>query len=631
MTEPERRGWSPEKRRVLQDTLYEFLNHCWIDSKDHGLICLGQHLYLGQHLLIKMILDGKEEGINDFYCLKSRQLGISTIVRAIIIFFQGMFPGTKGAIVLDTTKNREEARTEITSMIEALPPHLKFPTLARDHRDGFSLTNRSRVMFMSAGIKKSKVSGTLGRSVGLSMATMSELCSYDNEEGLAAFRESLSEINPNAIYINESTARGYNQWWVDWTEARSNPRARCLFLGWYTKPQQSIPRSDPDFETYTSWPPTPKEEARMAAVKERYGIEITPEQLAWIRRKMDPSISRSEDENPLRLQEQPWTEDEAFQQTGSIFFSDDKLTDQTNRHVDLHYQSYMFSTGVEFTDMRVIKTMSPKAIELKVWEEPQNGAAYVMGVDPAYGENEFNDRSCIQVFRCYADGVDQVAEYAWPLINTRQLAWVIAALLGWYGGQGEIRYILELNGPGIAVFNELRSLRQQVESAYGAIGSAEAGLRNIFQNVRTYIYKRPDAMSAGANYHFKTNAGLKVMLMERLRDFVSNGMLHVRSIDLVNEMRTIARDGDKICAPSSMKDDRVMAAAMAIHQWEKDIRPGLIQGRRTRASEEARQRMSVTDQVYLFQKNQLEMFFQGKANARARERIAALRTSWRGR
>jgi len=43
-----------------------------------------------------------------------------------------------------------------------------------------------------------------------------------------------------------------------------------------------------------------------------------------------------------------------------------------------------------------------------------------------------------------------VAEYASPLVNTRQLAWVIASLLGWYGsGNATARYIMELNGPGM--------------------------------------------------------------------------------------------------------------------------------------------------------------------------------------
>jgi hypothetical protein len=117
--------------------------------------------------------------------------------------------------------------------------------------------------------------------------------------------------------------------------------------------------------------------------------------------------------------------------------------------------------------MRVYPAANNRSIELKVWEEPEEGSVYVVAVDPAYGANEHNDRSAIEIFKCYADGIDQVAEYASPLVRTDQFAWVIAMLMGWYGcGDNEVRYILEINGPGSAVFNELKSLRRQVENVH---------------------------------------------------------------------------------------------------------------------------------------------------------------------
>src|SRR6202012_4993752 len=107
------------------------------------------------------------------------------------------------------------------------------------------------------------------------------------------------------------------------------------------------------------------------------------------------------------------------------------------------------------------KARNAKEVQLKVWEEPQTQAVYVLAVDPAYGRNEANDRSAIQVMRCYADGMDQVAEYAWPLITTKQLAWVIAVIGGWFGSPegSEVQLIIELNGPGQAVVDELNDLK----------------------------------------------------------------------------------------------------------------------------------------------------------------------------
>jgi hypothetical protein len=222
------------------------------------------------------------------------------------------------------------------------------------------------------------------------------------------------------------------------------------------------------------------------------------------------------------------------------------------------------------------------------------------------------------------------------MVNTRQFAWVVAALLGWYGGAplSTVRYILELNGPGTAVFNELRSLKYQIvkyqiDNGYPAL--SEQGLKNIFSNIRTYIYSRPDSMGAGFNWHFKTTGPLKVTVMERLRDFVTNGQMRIRSADLITEMSTVAREGDVIKAPNTMKDDRVLALALAIHCWEGADRKQLITQRRTREAEAARRNISRVDQVRLYSQNIMESFFKQKSMQRQLERQFALRQAWRNR
>ena len=880
-------GWSRDKRIAFEKAFYVYLNACFINSKDSGHICLGENLYEGQRKLLTEIFDGLEADIHKFYILKSRQLGITTITRALMIFYIGVHKGLKGALVFDTAPNREEARAELVTMIKDLPAKLKFPKIkgtGEGNREGVTLMNDSKILFKNAGVKKSKSSGTLGRSVGLTVAHLSELCSFDNDEGLESFEQSLSDTHPDRLYIYESTARGFNRWWEIWHEARKDPaHCKCIFLGWFTKDSQQIERDAADFALYGNTAPTTKEKEKINLVAERYKHTITVEQLAWIRRKMDPSATAEGDADPefegnvTRIQEQPWcvtaetrvgtargilkiadlkegdvtarglvlkagptgaaevwkvrtklgyelrgtanhplinvdgqevridsalhqrvklqpprfakdvfvlhwkegvtnmsitvtpdlarfvglfmgdgsassghgryiasrevkivccnedmdivaecsrlfsdlfgcvpsvssekigkgwtdvrsgkalvldtirklgllrndigktmrkvhvpefiwqspkyvvkeflsglfeadgfnayetnrvalfskypefiadiqklllafgitsravsmrkkaddthfytghqlelrtaealkfnaeigfiskrkrdrydpvayekmwadavrlkkrgnrkrpeivledeiasveneggvetvynltvegehlfdangilthnTEEEAFQQTGSVFFTSENLTEITRSYVSPKFQTFTYFAGAEFFDMRIDKAPNSKMIDLKVWEEPDPEGVYVLGCDPAFGENELNDRSSIQVLRCYADGLDQVAEYASPLVNTRQLAWVIASLLGWYGqGNANVRYALELNGPGGAVFNELRSLKHQLETGYHRQQLEERGLRDIFRNVRTYIYSRADAIGQGSNYHIK--------------------------------------------------------------------------------------------------------------------------------
>lgn len=574
-------GWSSEKREKIETQFFAFLKRCYVNSKDYGLICIGDNLWEGQYKVISQIFDALEEDIHDIYVLKSRQLGVSTLFRCLTVFLIGSFPGVKGAIVFDTAENKNQSREELEAIINDLPKAVKFPTIRKTNREGLILSSNSQVLFKSAGVKKSKSSGTLGRSVGLSIAHCSEMCSWDNDEGLQAFRESLSDINENRLYLWESTARGFNQWYEMWNEARKDTtHCKCIFIGWWGKDSQRIERNHPDFDAYGSTPPSDKEAEKIRLVRERYGVEITVEQLAWIRRKMDPTAQAEGDADPefegstTKIQEQPWIEEEAFQQTGAIFFSAEKLTEVTHRDVNPKFNAYFYSVGSEFIDTHIIKAPNAKMAELKVWEEPDPDGYYVIGCDPAFGENEANDRSSIQVARCYADGLDQVAEYASPLVRTEQLAWVLASIMGWYGNgaNSQVKYALELNGPGTAVFTELRSLKHQIEAHFYLESQIqERGLKDIFRNVKTYLYTRADAIQGGFNFH------IKCLSIDTVLPAV-NGWITMGDVKVGDQLFDEAGNPCSVIKTSEIKyghecyrvtfDDGASIVADAEHLWE---------------------------------------------------------------
>ena len=630
-------GWSREKREVFEEAFYAFLAQCRVNTKNYGTVALGDRLYYGQRLVITRILDALERDVHDVYVLKSRQLGITTISRAFSTFWLGMHKGLSGALVFDSTENRNLARDELVTMIRDLPPRLKFPLVKKDNRDGLTLQNDSKILFKSAGVKKTKTSGTLGRSAGLSFSHGSELCSWDNDEGLVSYRRSLSDINPDRLYIWESTARGFNSWQEMWQAARADSdHNECIFIGWWARDDQRIEPGTRDWELYGKQEPTEEEAAKIADVKRIYDFDISQEQLAWYRRLVDPTARDTDDTDAgfeasaLQKQEDPWTEDEAFQQTGSTFFANEALKDQSEKWISAKYKKWMFLGGHEFSDMKVYPAESTRNIELKVWEEPQADGVYVLGCDPAYGEDENNDRSSIQVFRCYADGIDQVAEYAYSMQTTKHFAWIIAGIMAWYGNEpnSEVHYILELNGPGGDVLKELKNLRFQIENSYAPL--AEQGIRDIFRNVRQFIYARPDSIMGGNTaWHWKTSATNKVPIMEGLRSVVSNGQLRIRSHELLQEMKTVTRDGDSIAAEGNLKDDRVLAAALGVHYWELKIRRLLIVQKRTREAEKARKSGSIIDQVHVFNQNMMAAFMNGKKQTRMAQQRLAMKNAWR--
>lgn len=630
-------SWTPELAQKYKEAFYAFLNSVEIKSKEHETwIVLGNNLYGGQQTVIEQIFTSLGEDIHDFKILKSRQLGISTIVRALMLFWMGIFELT-GALVFDSSQHLDEARVELLDMLERLPANFRFPRKSRDNRYSLQLENRSRVNLLAAGTKESKSGKALGAGSAISMWHRSELCNYYNIAGLEHLKHSRARNNPNRLFIDESTALGPNVWKDIWDEAMEDHHCRCIFVGWWSHPGQVIEKTDPDFEVYGVMPLTEEERERIKEVYRLYGHEITPEQLAWIRRENNPVGKQSGDADadfsasPERLQQQPWTADDAFQMTGAIFFEPTVLTKQMNVNASKDFKTYSYMPGVEFTDFRVFPAHNAKSIELKVWKPPLEESVYIVAADVAFGYDEKNDRSTIQVLRVFADGIDQEAEYAYALVNTRQFAWVVASIEAWYAGdKSDVYRIIELNGPGESVWRELRDLPKFVASGYFGHQTDEQKLRNIQKNVKNYFYTRSDSILPGRSYHWKTTTQLKIAIMERLRDFTSNGMLRIRSQDTLEEMRTISREGDSIGPANNYKDDRVMALAMGVRYWDEVVRRRLVASKMTRNADESKRRMNMVDQVKMYNDAQFDAFMASKGAQRRAVARAALRQRWRG-
>ena len=268
---------------------------------------------------------------------------------------------------------------------------------------------------------------------------------------------------------------------------------------------------------------------------------------------------------------------------------------------------------------------------MKVWEEPASDSVYVVSGDPAFGHNEHNNNSAAQVLRCFADGIDQVAEYATATIDPHQFSWLLWTLVGYYGSKPGSRVLLicEVNGPGEEVWRQVDKTKLLVQQGYLRARAKEKGIADIFSNVRQYIYQRSDSMNAGHNYHWKTNSQLKEAIMTACRDYWHNGILRVRSMEAVEEAKTITRDGSTIGAEGRDRDDRIFALAMGVRAWDEKLRRGLITGNRTREADRARSSVTMEDQYALWQKNTLDMFFKSKADARTGMLRQSLRSGFR--
>jgi len=78
-------------------------------------------MWESQRRFIKEVGTGLDNGIHKFYCLKSRQLGVTTVSLAIDVFWLALHPNLIGCLVTDTEKNREANRQLLQKYVESFP------------------------------------------------------------------------------------------------------------------------------------------------------------------------------------------------------------------------------------------------------------------------------------------------------------------------------------------------------------------------------------------------------------------------------------------------------------------------------------------------------------------------------
>lgn len=549
-----------------------------IDSKEEGTVPL--RLNGCQRFFIDEVSEGIERGVRHFVILKGRQLGITTVSVALDLFWGFQNPGLQGGILFDTDSNKEKFRDTVKRYYESLPRNRKIPLVAHN-RYQTAFKNRSDFQYMVAGTRTSNES--LGRAKALNFLHATECGFYADQDGLDTLSSSLAEKNPQRLYIFESTANGFNSWYDMWqTAKRSAVRQKAIFIGWWRKEDYCFAPEDKEYQVY--WGAAPQlsgaERQWVTKIQKMYDFEISPGQIAWHRWHL--SEQKKGDELLMR-QEYPPTEDDAFVVAGSQFFTGERLTQATLDTRKSKHDSYRYVTGSEFQFTQCHKTNAQNA-ELKVWEEPVYNGIYVMGADPAYGSSDNADRFALNISRCYADKLIQVAEYCTADITTMQFAWIIAHLGGWYRN---VWLNLEITGPGGAVSTELIHLQR---SAASIPMSEFKTLQDVMPAIRHYFWVAPYNQLTGQSrsVHTKMDEFTKRAVMNAYRDSFEVQRMEVRSLELVNEMRTVVNDEGSIAAAGRGKDDRVMAGALAHWLWIQNIKSQLMAQKMTYAVVQAR-------------------------------------------
>lgn len=550
-----------------------------ITSKEKGVTPL-YPLWGTQQYYVDEVERATREDIHEVATLKGRQDGLSTVGVTLDVHYLNHIPGIQGEIIFDSDENRTYFRDIITQVVESIPKPLRRKTKS-DNRAGLILEGPpghpfavSRLMYQVCSRDAAEMLGT-GR--GLNYLRCDEVAGYRGEDvgkAIDNLRAALSQTYPHRLYQYMSTPRGFNHFYDLWTDFSHSRFRRALFIGWWRNEHRAVAEGTLKFRVYGEPALSTDERFWVHRVKADYGWTITRAQLAWWRYTAEEVIKSEAG----MYEAHPPIPELAWQATGSAYISPvamQKLELKVREPAaePIGYYTYRFGQDIEDTE---VAPCEAERATLTMWEEPRDGATYVLGADPAYGSSAKADRSCCSVWRVVGHGLVQVAEFLSPSPVAYEFAWVIAHLCGAYARRPELPVVftLEITGPGEGVYLELQRM-----SSYGwGLRDPGRDFQDAIANIRHYLWRRPDGVSGTSNsVHWKSTGSRKERMMSELRDMIERGLMGIRSRFLVAELRGLRQTGTNVEGHGRSHDDTCIAAGLAVQGFYQNVVPELPQ------------------------------------------------------
>ena len=586
--------------RIKDDPLAKkFLNFCQtlkINSKDKGEILFNPDTWFGsQWLWLATVIESIRTGIHELVFLKGRQEGITTICIAFDLFYAFEVSNLQGTIVSSDWEVAANLRRTLLDFYESLPPTARYrrqisnPSL-------IAFTNKSAIEYFYTKSRQSK-KGNMGTSTSHNFGHFSEVAYFTNIEDFNNFRATLSDEYDKRLYIYESTANGFNHYYDIWENAKDSPTKKAVFLGWWTKETYSL-TDIRDIEKYC-YPPTKAELDQMKLVKDMYGFDISMEQLGWWRKRLNEDVINAiggQTKEDVMLEKYPYTEYDAFRLSGKSFFNVKMNNAEKSIWTPIKRLEPLFTRKPEETLLQ-----EHQAGKIKIWEEYEHGAQYILGADPAYGSAGDSDNAVIQIFKAFRDRLVQVVEYADNLVDQFHFTWLMLILQGMYNAST----ILEVNGPGKAILQQINYFRQEIRDKKYEPANPIA---TYAKNMREYIYKRPDSFVGMGVRQWLTTSSTKNDLLFQFHGAVENGEVIIKSFELAKEMEMVTIRGGTIEAQSGHHDDRVLAAAFCCEHWIKDFKARLVLEEVYNENKEkiAQEKKAMEDPMTLFNRNLIQ-------------------------
>ena len=575
---------------------------------------------MAQAIVLDLCAESERHGDAIFMLLlKARQLGITTLVEAIVLWMFLYTPRTYAVIASADPFKTVEMASMIGYMYGALPWWLVPPDVKFLRGVPSEIPSISSVLKPQWGNQYHGV----GRGQTPSVGHLSELSSWkDAADDVDSALLKAMHPTPNVFLAMESTALGRANWWFDKWESQKTefPAGRSLirpvFLPWFVG--TDLYPTDTEHRTLPppqDWVPLDRtirhaERARQAVLSNPLWFQyiakgdpawqLPTRQLWYYERERELAIK----ERRLNkfLSEMPADDQEAFQNTNISVIDQDivlRYREEAlatppagvytivgpciNQSLVVPRSQWDFSKppilvpvsgvcrGTEVYKFIPVKYpgyigMDPMQ-KLIIFEHPQPNATYGIGVDTAMGIGPEGDWSVIEGMRKggVEDGHTQTFEFASPYIKADQLWPMTLALSAYYSvhhpraqRRVQCRVAIECMGNGEIIQDEMK----------------KRGWSNF------HPWKRLDNKRRMVNdkVHKEgvwTNVWFRAMMMDRLLTAIDEEQLVIGSPWFVSEMETLERDPDQASARAAYKthDDRIMALGFVLYTLTVDDRP----------------------------------------------------------
>ncbi len=556
--------WDYLKDKSLAIKFLTFCQTLKINSKDKGVIVFNPDTWFGsQWLWLKTLIEGIEDDIHEFVYLKGRQEGITTVALAWDLFYSFYINDLQGTIVSSDWEVAGNLRRTLLDFYDSLPAPARYKKIVSNPAL-IQFSNKSAIEYFYTKSKQSK-KGNMGTSTSHNYAHFTEVAYFTNVEDFNNFKATLTDEFIHRLYLYESTANGFNHYYDLWENAKDSPTKRAVFLGWWTKETYSL-TDQRDILKYC-YEPDKAELTQMSLVKSLYNIDISIEQLGWWRKRLKEDIINAiggQSKEDVMLEKYPFTEFDAFRLSGKSFFNAKLLNAEKDIWTPLKRFEPVFTRKPEETVLS-----EHVGGKIKIWEEYEEGAVYILGADPAYGSAGDSDNAVIEIYKAFRDRLIQVVEYADNLVDPFHFTWLLLILQGMYNASS----IIELNGPGKTILRQIDYFRQEVrDTRY----EPENPIAQYAKKMREYLYKRVDSMSNMGVRQWITTPSTKGDLLFQFQGAVENGSIVIKSFELAKEMETVTIKDGSIGAQSGHHDDRVLASAFVCEHWIKDFKARLM-------------------------------------------------------